>query len=207
MPKFFHRGPICAGAAALAFSLGMSAAGLSGAGIPAAQAQDGIRIGAPPALTGGLADEGKKQRVAYDMWLERVKEAGGIEVDGEMLDCYRADGVIVSTPTGSTAYALSAGGPVLSPDVNDLVVIPVCPHTLHSRPVVLPFDSTVNLKIQKTGAANLIVDGKLITSIDEKNTLTVRKSKQIATFLRGENLGFYKRLLKKMNIWGISGGQ
>lgn len=85
MPKLFHRGPICAGAAALAFSLGMSAAGLSGAGIPAAQAQDGIRIGAPLALTGGLADEGKKQRVAYDMWLERVKEAGGIEVDGEML--------------------------------------------------------------------------------------------------------------------------
>jgi NAD+ kinase len=126
-------------------------------------------------------------------------------IDGEQLDCYRADGVIVSTPTGSTAYALSAGGPVLSPEVNDLVIIPVCPHTLHSRPVVLPFDSTVTLKIQKTGVANLIVDGKFIEAVDAKKTLTVRKSKQVATFLRGENLGFYNRLLRKMNLWGISG--
>lgn len=126
-------------------------------------------------------------------------------VGDELLDRYRADGVIVSTSTGSTAYALSAGGPILAPEVNDMLIIPICPHTLHSRSVVVPLDSSVTLRLERADeVANLVVDGRLICTINKDNVLSIKKSKLTATFLRGESNGFYKRLLQKMNIWGVS---
>ncbi|MDD4839504.1 MAG: NAD(+)/NADH kinase [Clostridia bacterium] len=127
------------------------------------------------------------------------------KIDGEALDRYRSDGVIVSTPTGSTAYSLSAGGPVLAPDLEAMVVIPICPHTLHSKPVVLSIESAVELILEKENeSANLIVDGRLVTILCGQTKITILKSIHTAAFLRKENKGFYKRLLQKMNIWGVS---
>ena len=129
------------------------------------------------------------------------------KVQDEALDRYRSDGVIVSTPTGSTAYALSAGGPILAPDVNGMVIIPICPHTLHSRPAVLSLDSKIELILEKSNeSANLIVDGKLITKINSKQKLIITKSSYTASFLRKTKSGFYTRLLQKMNLWGVSNG-
>lgn len=125
------------------------------------------------------------------------------KVNGEDIDTYRADGVIVSTPTGSTAYSLSAGGPILSPMINGLVINPICPHTLYSRPIVVPSENNIELVLAKEKEiATLIVDGRQVASIKTNDKICVYESKYTAKFLRKENKGFYKKLLQKMNVWG-----
>ena len=125
-------------------------------------------------------------------------------VDGQFADCYRSDGVIVATPTGSTAYSLSAGGPVIAPEVDALVVNPVCPHTLHSRPVVAGADSEIILKLSAEDGAKLIVDGKEEGVLRASSVIAVRKADISAYFVKvGENR-FYEKLLSKMNRWGTT---
>lgn len=129
------------------------------------------------------------------------------KVQDEAFDRYRSDGVIVSTPTGSTAYALSAGGPVLAPDVEGIVIISICPHTLHSRPAVISLNNKIELALEKPNeSANLIIDGKNLAKVDSKQKLIITKSSYTASFLRKGKRGFYTRLLQKMNLWGVSNG-
>ncbi|MGN0795491.1 MAG: NAD(+)/NADH kinase [Christensenellales bacterium] len=126
-------------------------------------------------------------------------------VDGEFLDEYRSDGVIVCTPTGSTAYSLSAGGPILSPDLNAMALIPVCPHTLHSRPIVISSDSVVKLSgLKAYDKMGLVVDGNTVQEIDSLKEIMVYKSDVRAKFYSVSGNGFYKRLLTKMNRWGVT---
>lgn len=123
-------------------------------------------------------------------------------VDGQFSDAYRSDGVIVATPTGSTAYSLSAGGPVLAPDLAAIAVNPVCPHTLHSRPLVVGANAEIELRLMGGDRAHLVVDGTAAAGLDIASRVTVRRARERALFIKTGKDNFYERLLDKMNRWG-----
>lgn len=123
-------------------------------------------------------------------------------IDGGFADAYRSDGVIVATPTGSTAYSLSAGGPVLAPELDAMVITAMCPHTLHSRPMVINGGSDVVLRLIGGGDAVLVVDGDRRAVIAEGSEIRVSKADISAPFIDAGDNDFYKKLLDKMNRWG-----
>ena len=121
----------------------------------------------------------------------------GIDVNGCMLDEYRADGVIVSTPTGSTAYSLSAGGPVLSPKVPAFIVTPVCPHSLHSKAIVLPNEEAVEIQASTAGTCVVVVDGLNVLTVDNSVRVRVAGSNEGVSFVRIDKRSFYSIMLSK----------
>lgn len=125
-------------------------------------------------------------------------------VDTAFVDCYHGDGTIISTPTGSTAYSLSAGGPILAPDVNALLVNPICAHSLHSRPIVVSDVSLVSLQLRGENDADVFVDGKCVATIKSGEKITAKKSQNTAQFVTVNGGDFYKKLLDKMNSWGTT---
>ena len=125
-----------------------------------------------------------------------------ISTDEGSLDMYRADGVIVATPTGSTAYSLSAGGPVLSPKVPAYVVTPVCPHSLHSRPMVLSDDEVINVSVRTSGKCIAVIDGANVLSSMDGFDIRVSTDGKCAAFIRTEKRSFYKTMLNKMTKEG-----
>lgn len=127
-----------------------------------------------------------------------------LSIDGRFVDSYHSDGAIVSSPTGSTAYSLSAGGPVLAPDVKALVVNPICAHSLHSRPLVVGSDASITLTLYGSENANVFVDGRHIASLRDGDCVRVAKSLNTAKFVTSDNDDFYKKLLQKMNVWGVT---
>ncbi|MGI6701641.1 MAG: NAD(+)/NADH kinase [Christensenellales bacterium] len=125
-----------------------------------------------------------------------------VMIDDTLIDRYIGDGVIICTPTGSTAYSLSAGGPILSPDIEAFVINPVCPHSLHSRPIVIADKHTLTLKLQSDRmTAKVSLDGRVKAIIDNQEEIKVKKADIRAKFIRFNNLNFYKRLLVKLNYW------
>ena len=108
---------------------------------------------------------------------------------------YRADGIIVATPTGSTAYSLSAGGPVVSPDADAMLLTPICPHMLRARCIVLP---PKILKIKSESPSTLSVDGQIFCSLDSDDYITVEKSEYSARLVHSDELSFYDILQKKL---------
>lgn len=126
-------------------------------------------------------------------------------IDDNFADTFKSDGLIVSTPTGSTAYSLSAGGPVLAPGVKASLIIPICPHTLHSRPIVVSDKSKIAVKVSsEDGEVSLIADGNLVGTAKFGDVITVTKADITAKFVRGKNENFYNKLLKKMNVWSTT---
>lgn len=115
------------------------------------------------------------------------------------LDEFRADGVIVATPTGSTAYSLSAGGPVLSPRVPAFVVTPICPHGLHSRPIVLPEEDRVTISATSCGKCVIVVDGVKVNTLDEQAVIYVSAGAQKVRFVRIDKRSFYNIMLSKFS--------
>jgi len=111
----------------------------------------------------------------------------------------RGDGMIVSTPTGSTAHSLSAIGPVVAPDVECFLIIPVCPHVLSWRPVVIPSDEKITVRVSPEAA--LVVDGQRELELDETDTVTIKKSSKTVKIIMDDR-SFFKRLTSKFN-WGI----
>lgn len=128
----------------------------------------------------------------------------GLYVDGRFVDSYRSDGVITATPTGSTAYSLSAGGPILAPNLSAVVVNPVCPHSLHSRPLVVSAESSVCLELASAECANLVVDGQITARLSEQAVIIISRSSLSAPFVKTNGRGFYEKLLDKMNRWGVT---
>jgi NAD+ kinase len=104
---------------------------------------------------------------------------------------YRADGLIVSTPTGSTGYALSAGGPIVYPTLGVIVLAPICPHTLSNRPVVLPssFELEILIKSRKLAAA-LSLDGQETIALDSADTIRIRKGRNVVPLIRSTHSYF-----------------
>lgn len=124
-------------------------------------------------------------------------------INGEIVDRYYCDGFIVSTPTGSTAYSLSAGGAILSPHAQALALTPINSHSLHSRPIVVNDDEKITLKVLKKEPFNLIADGDVVMD-KYVGEVTIEKSKKSATFIRLDHHNFYNKLLKKLNKWSVA---
>ncbi len=124
------------------------------------------------------------------------------EIDGATVDNFSSDGLIISTPTGSTAYSLAAGGSVLTPDLNAFILTPICPHSLHSRPVV--FSDKSKLIINAIDAREplvLIVDGKVAGEVNNGEMVKICKSDIYANFITQAEGNFFDKLLMKLNIW------
>ncbi len=124
----------------------------------------------------------------------RLANFNAYDEGGKVVSSYRADGIIVATPTGSTAYSLSAGGPVVSPDADVMILTPICPHTLRARSIVFP---PKPIKITADSDAEVTVDGQFFASICGGDFLTVEKSEYV-TKLSHSELSFYDILQKKL---------
>jgi len=118
-------------------------------------------------------------------------------VDGVLTQRFRGDGLIVATPTGSTAYSFSAGGPVVAPEADVFLVTPICPHSLQNRPLVLP--PNAHILLRSTTQARIVVDGQISLSTRE---VRIEMSKHRARFLRVHPVSFYERLGAKLNPSG-----
>ncbi len=123
-------------------------------------------------------------------------------IDGSVVDNYTADGLIVSTPTGSTAYSLAAGGSILTPDIDAFIMTPICAHSLHSRPVVFSDKSTLTLNRTDTrGAVNIVIDGISVGCTCDTGDILVTKAQFKVSFITSLNKNFFNKLLIKLNIW------
>ncbi len=128
-----------------------------------------------------------------------------VDIGGAPVDKYYCDGFIVCTPTGSTAYSLSAGGPVISPTANVFSLTPVNSHSMHSRPIVIGDDEHIGITLEaRADDAMVIADGKNVCVLPEKQTIQIYKAAKKALFVRLNRKGFYSRLLKKLNTWSIT---
>ena len=125
-----------------------------------------------------------------------------VKIDGKFVDKYHADGLIVSTPAGSTAYSLSAGGPILSPDVKAIVINPICAHSLHSRPLIVSDHCKLDITIDGEKPW-LIVDGREQVALDDYSNIQIYVSDKKAQFISDKH-NFYNKLLEKMNKWGVT---
>ncbi len=128
------------------------------------------------------------------------------EVDDTYVNTHRGDGLIVATPTGSTAYALSCGGPIIQPNVDALVMVPICPHTLSDRPLVLPSSSKIRVILDNAGGsdAHVVCDGEPLARMAPADVLTISLAKQAVTLLHPRDYNYYELLRSKLN-WGRAG--
>ena len=122
------------------------------------------------------------------------------ELDGDVITTYKADGLIVSTPTGSTAYNLAAGGPILTPDLEAIVLTPICPHTLTNRPVVIRADARASITNVSGHPVTMTVDGRWTRELAPQDSVEVRKADRPLRTYRAPNT-FFAVLRQKLR-WG-----
>lgn len=122
-------------------------------------------------------------------------------LNGEYLNSYWADGLIISTPTGSTGYSLSCGGPVLMPDVSSLVITPIAPHNLNARPLVIKDDTEIQLRVSGREEQYLVSLDSRITSVTNETTLFIKKTPFQINMIEFQEEGFAKTIRKKL-LWG-----
>ncbi len=142
-----------------------------------------------------------------DVIINRAGRGGMIELrvecNGAFMHSQRADGLIIATPTGSTAYALSAGGPILHPQVDALVLVPVAPQTLSNRPITLPDDSVLNITISALGrvesGASVHFDMQALSNCQEGDRIDVRRSPHRVRFLHPQGYSYFATLRSKLN--------
>lgn len=124
-----------------------------------------------------------------------------VSVDGRYATAYRADGLIISTPTGSTAYSLSAGGPILFPTMDAVVLTPICSHTLTNRPIVLPGADRIEVTLLADQEVMATVDGQVGVGLRERDTVEVRKAASRIRLVRFPQKDFFSVLRTKLK-WG-----
>ena len=123
-------------------------------------------------------------------------------VNNEYLATFTADGVILSTPTGSTAYALANGGPIVTPNNRSITISPICPHTLTARPVIVPDDSIIRIKVAASDhKVHVTADGQDEVLLRPPTEIKVRKAPHMARLVKRRNTSYYDTLRKKLN-WG-----
>lgn len=141
-----------------------------------------------------------------DVVLTKASLARMIEVearvDSHFVCTYRADGLIVSTPTGSTAYSLSAGGPIVFPSVAALLLTPICPHMLTNRPVLVPDDSVIEITSRAVSEqAYLTIDGQVGEPLERGDRVVCRRSEKTVNLIRPPRMMFFDVLREKLS-WG-----
>jgi NAD+ kinase len=125
-----------------------------------------------------------------------------VKVDDKLLSSYWSDGILISTPTGSTAYSLSAGGPLMLPDTHNFIITPIAPHNLNIRPIVISDSSKILVEVTtRKGNAILSIDSKLFEA-PSGTKIIVKKSQSVLNFVKLKNYDFFKTLHTKLN-WGI----
>lgn len=125
-----------------------------------------------------------------------------IFIDGSHITRYRSDGVIVSTPTGSTGYTISAGGPIVHPDMDTIIVSPICPHALNIRPIVLPHTSTITIKLESSGVEAFVTyDGQIVRPFRNNQEIIIKKSPVYANIAVKYDRSYYSVLKEKLG-WG-----
>lgn len=123
-----------------------------------------------------------------------------VSVDEEIVDEVRADGLIISTPSGSTAYAMSAGGPIVDPRVDAAIIIPICPFKLNTRPKIVPADSIITVKFLKEGKTGVaVLDGIVNKEFDYLGEIKLKKSENSAYFVRFKK-NFYNSVNNKLIV-------
>ena len=147
-----------------------------------------------------------KNRVLNDVVINKSALARIIEIEAyfnqQFVNSFRADGLIVSTPTGSTAYNLSAGGPVIFPSMNAIVITPICPFTLSNRPIVVPDDADIELRLKtdKEDVA-LTLDGQVGFALEVEDRVMIKKSKTTFKLIQPANRNYFDVLRDKLR-WG-----
>lgn len=130
-----------------------------------------------------------------------------IQVDGEIIEEVRADGLIISTPSGSTAYAMSAGGPIVDPKVEGFVIIPICPYKLGVRPFIVSDNSEIIVKLLKKGkSAVFVMDGQRNEEAEYQEEIKFKKSEKDVYFIRTSTEYFYEKVKDKLSEGGINDG-
>lgn len=128
-----------------------------------------------------------------------------VQVDGEIIEEFRADGLIISTPSGSTAYSMSAGGPIVDPNVGGFIIIPICPYKLGVRPFIVSDESEIIVKLLKKGkTAVFVMDGQINEEAEYQEEIRFKKSDKHVYFIRNSNKCFYKKVKDKLNEGGIN---
>lgn len=165
------------------------------------------------ALDAAVNDAGGNERARLFALNDIVLHKGGfarmlsvkVTADGSPVAAFAADGVCVSTPTGSTGYSLSAGGPVVYPTLESIILAPISPHTLTLRPMVLPADTSIVLEASD-GPSELLVtaDGQVGTSFTPGETLTVRRADRPVLIVRFPGTTFFSRLSRKLGWGGLA---
>jgi len=125
----------------------------------------------------------------------------GYEVysDGNLIHRQRADGVIVTTPTGSTAYALSGGGPIMHPSLETLAIVPICPHTLSNRPIVLPANQEIEVRLsEEESIARVNYDGRSSVILNTEDSVRIKRYPHPITLLHPENYDYFQILRAKL---------
>lgn len=151
--------------------------------------------------------KGKKESLSFHALNDVVMARGAIariievtaSVDGAVVDTYKADGALVASATGSTGYALAAGGPILNPQSTDLLLVPILPHVSMQYPLVLHPSSSITLKLSTTNPATLSIDGHISIELYDGASVTVKASAKRTRFLRIDPPGhFYASLSRKL---------
>jgi NAD+ kinase len=123
-------------------------------------------------------------------------------MDDEFISLHRADGMVVSTPTGSTAYALSGGGPVLHPSLEAIALVPICPHTLSDRPIVVPADRRIRIVLRgDTGGAAVTCDGQVNETLRPGDAVEIARSPHVLKLVHPRNYSYFQLLRDKLH-WG-----
>ncbi len=126
-----------------------------------------------------------------------------INIQGQFVTNLRGDGLIVSSPTGSTAYSLSAGGPIVNPAVPSLMLTPICPHTLTHRPLIVPAHAEIDITLtSKDDGATATLDGQVGVAISQGDTIEVTISEHRTRLIRFPETQYYEVLREKLN-WGV----
>ena len=147
-----------------------------------------------------------RNRVLNDVVVNKSALARIIEIEAylnqQSVNLFRADGLIVATPTGSTAYNLSAGGPIIYPSMNAIVITPICPFTFSNRPIVVPDDSVIELRlVTENEEVALTLDGQVGFDLQAADRVVIRKSKTAFNLVQPPNRNYFDVLRNKLK-WG-----
>lgn len=124
-----------------------------------------------------------------------------IHVDRYFVCVYKADGLIIATPTGSTAYSLSAGGPIMIPTVSALAITPICPHMLTNRPVIVPDESEIQVTVRGPGETHMTIDGQVGEDLEPGDRIVCRRSEHSISLVHPPGTAFFDVLREKLK-WG-----
>lgn len=128
-----------------------------------------------------------------------------VEVNGEEIAQFAADGVVIATPTGSTAYALSVGGPVVDPALDSILLAPISAHSLYIRPLVLPPTAEIVVRVEDDDSDQLVtIDGQIGSTFGSRQRLTVRRAGRVVLIVRFPEMTFFERMRRKLG-WSAAG--